>query len=312
MKRPPGVTASAIVAILGSVLALLFAVGAVASLFIETGQPRPANNAPGVIGGAVIFAVLAGVGIWTSVGLFRLRRWARTSILIFATFLAACSVFALLVTMVVPIPPDFGSGTAHTFRQTAAVTFGIPLAIAVWWLIQFNMSSTKAAFSSPIESVAPDRPLTITVLAWTSIVGAAWCLFPLLSRVPLFLFGAIFDGWAAAIIYVLIAALSLYIGKGLLDLRERARVVAIAWFVFGFFHMSLITIVPSWRQRMVEVERSLVPDQQASISFDQGIVMNLMLAAVALVAAAAIWILMRDRYAFVRAENARDWPGLHG
>ena len=59
---------------------------------------------------AAMFATLAVLGIWTSVGLFRLRSWARTSILVFAGFLAAGSIFSLLITMAIAqisdtIPP---------------------------------------------------------------------------------------------------------------------------------------------------------------------------------------------------------------
>src|ERR1700674_1708100 len=151
MSKPVGVTASAIVAIMGSILALLLAVFSTASLFIETAKPQPPNSAQFVIAGAVMFAALAGIGIWTSVGLFRLRSWARTSILVFAGFLAAGSLFSLLISMAVPIPPEITATTEQSFRRVMAIIFGVPLAIGVWWLIQFNTRSTKDAFASPIE-----------------------------------------------------------------------------------------------------------------------------------------------------------------
>ncbi|HMH97474.1 MAG TPA: hypothetical protein VK577_12955, partial [Bradyrhizobium sp.] len=99
MSRPVGVTASAVVAILGSVFTLVFASLAVASLFIETTQPQPPNNALLVVMSAFVFVAFASVGIWTSVGLFQLRPWARTTILIFAGFLAAGCIFILLAIM---------------------------------------------------------------------------------------------------------------------------------------------------------------------------------------------------------------------
>jgi hypothetical protein len=301
MSRPAGVTASAIVAILGSIFALLLAVLSVASLFIETPQPQHPQF---VIAGAAMFTALAGIGIWTSVGLFRLRPWARTSILVFAGFLAAVSAFSLLLTMAVPIPPEFSGATEHTFHRMMAVMFGVPLAIGVWWLIQFNTPSTKAAFASPIAGPASPRPLSITVIAWASIVGVAPCLFAILTRTPAFLFGAIFNGWIAGVIYAVFAAISLYIGKGLLDLRERARVLAIGWFGFSVVHMSIVTLVPSLRQRMFELQRGLEQNQPNPIPFDQGMMTNVILAFAAIVAATAIWFLIRNRAAFVRAESA--------
>jgi hypothetical protein len=304
MSRPVGVTASAIVAILGSIFALLVAAVLVASPHIAPPQSQPPNSAQVVIAGAVMFAALAGIGIWTSVGIFRLRPWARTAILVFAGFLAAGCIFSWLMTMAVPIPPEFSAGTAHTFHRTIAVMFGIPLAIGIWWLIQFNTQSTKAAFASPIAGPASQRPLSITIMGWVCIVGVASCLFCILARLPVFLFGAIFNGWSAALIYVILGALQLYIGKGLLDLQERARILAIAWFGLSFVHGSVVVLVPSMRQRMLELQRTLVPNQKTEIAFDQGMLMSVLLAFAAIVAATAIWFLIRNRAAFVRAENA--------
>jgi len=304
MSRPVGVTASAIVAILGSIFALLLAAVLVASPHIAPPQSQPPNSAQVVIAGAVMFAALAGIGIWTSVGIFRLRPWARTAILVFAGFLAAGSIFSLVISMAVPMPPEITASTEHIVRRTMAAMFGIPLAIAVWWLIQFNTPSTKAAFASPIAGPASPRPLSITIIGWVSILGVASCLFAILTRTPAFLFGAIFNGWIAGIIYALFGALSLYIGKGLLDLRERARVLAIGWFGFGFVHLSLVTLVPSLRQRMLELERALAQNQPNPIAFDQGMMTNVILAFTAIVAASAIWFLIRNRAAFVRAESA--------
>jgi hypothetical protein len=302
MGRPVGVTASAIVAIIGSVFALLFAVLAVASLFIAATQPQAPNKPQFVLAGAAMFAVLAGVGIWTSVGLFRLRSWARTSILVFAGFLAAMCIFSLPVTMAVRMPPEMASAE-QSFRRTMALAFGIPFVIAVWWLIQFNTRSTKAAFASPIADAAPPRPLIITVIAVATIAGGATSLFGILTRSPVFLFGAVFTGWAAGVIYAVFTALSLYIGKGLLDLREEARVLAIGWFAFSLVHMGVVMLVPPVRQRMLDFQLSLAPNQREPIPFDPGMLMNVSFAIAAILAAITIWLLIRNRAAFGRAEH---------
>jgi hypothetical protein len=299
MSRPVGVTASAVVAILGSIFALLLAV---LSGTQTPPQPQPPNSAQFVIATAAMLAALAAIGVWTSVGLLRLRSWARTSILVFAGFLAAGSIFSLLMTMAIPIPPAMAAGTVHTFRRVIAVIFGVPLAIGVWWLIQFNTQSTKAAFASPIAEPASRRPMSITVIAWALIVGGGSCLFLILTGVPVFLFGAIFNGWIAGVIYALFGALSMYMGKGLLDLRERARVVAIGWFAFSFVHMSLVTLVPSLQHRMLELQRVFSQNQKNPIAFDQGL-LNVILAFPAILLAGASWLLIRNRAAFVRAEN---------
>jgi hypothetical protein len=304
MSRPVGVTASAVVAILGSVLLLLFAVMGVASQFMIPPQSQLPNSTQLLIGGAAIFAALAGLGIWTSVGLFRLRSWARISIVVFACFLAASCVFGLAVTMAMPLPPGFSRGTEHTFRQSMAAIYGTPLAIAVWWLIQFNTRSTKSAFASPMPGGAPERPLSISIIAWASIAGGVSILLLILMNTPAFLFGAIFTGWSAGVIYAIFAAISLYIGKGLLDLQERARLLAIGWYVFSFVHMGLITMVPALRQRVVVLQQALARNQKTPVVFDQSAFTNVLLAFSAIVVAATIWFLMRNRAAFGRPEPA--------
>jgi hypothetical protein len=304
MSRPVGVTASAIVAILGSFLLLLFAVMGVASQFMVPRQSQLPNTTQLVIGGAAIFAALAGLGIWTSVGLFRLRAWARTSIVVFACFLAVSCIFALVVAMATPLPPGFSGGREHTFRQTMASVYGIPLAIAVWWLIQFNTGSTKAAFAFPMPEGTPRRPLSISIIAWASIVGGVSILFLILMRTPAFLFGAIFNGWAAGVIYAFFAGVSLYIGKGLLDLQDRARLLAIGWYAFSFVHMGLMTLVPSLRQRVLIMQRTVGQNQKPPVIFDETTFTNVLLGLAALVAAATIWFLVRNRPAFVRTETA--------
>jgi hypothetical protein len=304
MSRPVGVTASAVVAILGSILALLFAGIMVAIPYIAPAQAQPPNGVQFIIAAAGMFAGLAAIGIWTSVGLFRLHSWARTSMLVFAGFLAAVSIFALMGTMAVPMPPEYTAATVRTFHRTIALMFGIPFAVGVWWLIQFNTQSTKAAFASPIAEAASLRPLSITIIAWASIAGGAFCLFPMLAGMPAFLFGATLNGWIAGVIYAFFGAISLYIGKGLLDLRERARIVAIAWSAFSFVHAGVVTLVPSLRQRMFESQRALTPNQPSPIPFDEGMMLNMIFAFAAIVAAVTIWFLIRNRAAFVRAENS--------
>ena len=300
MSRPVGVTASAIVAILGSIITLLFAAMMAASPTFATAQPQPPYTTQIAIVAAAISVALAGLGIWTAIGLFRLRSWARTSILIFAGFLGAWAAVALIVTMVIPMPPEITAGTRQGFRIIAAVMFGIPLGVAVWWLIQFNAQSTKAAFASPVTEVASPRPLSISIIGWTGIVGGVGCLLWIPIRLPAFLFGATFTGWTAGIIYGLFGALSLYIGKGLLDLRERARLLAIGWFLFGFVHMCVVTFVPSVRQRMFEMQRTLMPNQQYPTQLNQGMMMYFSVAFGAILAAVAIYFLNRNRAAFVR------------
>jgi hypothetical protein len=303
MRRPVGVTASAIVAIIGSVFTLLIAAMSAVSPFMESTQPQPPNSAGVVIAGAAVLGVVGALGIATSVGLFRLAPWARISILVFAGFLGFSCIFGLLLAMSMPVPPEL-RGVQRGFRTSMAVAFAIPVAISIWWLIQFNTRSTKAAFASTPQALGSARPASITVIAWASIVGAAACFIPILTRTPAFLFGAVFNGWIAGVIYALYTALSLYIGKGLLDLREEARVVAIGWFGLSLVHVSLVTLVPSLRERLYSFQRGLEQNQTNPIPFDPGMMTTVMFASTAIVTAIAIWFLIRNRSAFGGSESS--------
>jgi hypothetical protein len=304
MSRPVGITVSAIVAGLGSIVTLLFAVLSIASLFLVTPQPQPPNAPQLVIAAAAMCVAFAVIGMWTAVGLFRLRSWARTSILIFAGFVVVGCLFCLLLTMAVPLPPEFSASTRRTARLTMALMFAIPLVIGVWWLIQFNAPSTKAAFASPIAGAASPRPMSITVIALMTLVGAASCILGILTRTPAFLFGSTLNGWSAGVVWAIFGALSLFIGKGLLDLREEARILAIGWFGFSLAHTSLVMLVPPWRKGLLQIQQGLDQNPQHPIPFDLGILTTVMFASGAIVSALAIWFLVRHHAAFGRTEES--------
>jgi len=297
MRTPVAVTASAIVAILGSTLALIFAAGVIASLFIDT-SPRQPELAPTIVFGAALIAASAIFGVLTAVGLLGLRSWARTSILVFAGLTAAASIFGLLMMMSVALPPDISAATRQTFRRTMALMFGIPFAISVWWLIQFNTRSTKAAFASGISGPGSGRPLSISLIAWSSLIGGVTSLVPILTRAPAMFFGVQFNGWAAGVIYAVIAGISIYIGKGLLELDEGARVVGIGWFSFSFVQLAVNLLVPSMRARIMALQRAAIQNQPNANSFNQDMAINVFFGFGAIVTGLCIWFLIRERAAF--------------
>src|SRR5262245_36176240 len=95
MNRSGGITASAVIAIIGSALSILFGAFVVVIGMAMRTRPIPVAAGPPVAIGAVLIveAVLFfGFGAWgimSAVGLLRLRNWARISILIYAGLLAA-------------------------------------------------------------------------------------------------------------------------------------------------------------------------------------------------------------------------------
>ena len=182
--------------------------------------------------------------------------------------------------------------------------FGLPLVIAAWWIVQFNSASTKAAFAAQAESPSTTRPVIISVLAWLSIVGGASTLVAVFSHTPAFLFGVTFTGWTAAVVYLVVSAISLYVGKGLLDLRERARIVAIGWFAFTFIHLIVVTSIPSLRQRLFALPANLMPTQQASATFDPTLAINFLLTISTIATAVSIGILVQSRDAFLNPQSS--------
>ena len=129
--------------------------------------------------------------------------------------------------------------------------------------------------------------------------AAPWFLAPLFARTPAFVFGVVLHGWAASILYAFLAAFSLYIGKGLLDLREEARLLAIVSQVFSLIHVGAITLVPPLRQRMFDFWRTVDQNPPNSISLDMGMVANFVLVYSTIFGLIAIWFLIRNRAAFV-------------
>ena len=301
MTRPVGVVASAVVAAIGSAFTLLMAAGTLWSISLDTPQSREPGYGATAIGAAAFFTVLAAVGIWTSIALFRLRPWARTSMLVFSGIMATLCLFILVIVAIVPMPmpPQTDPSVARTIRPVLLGMFGIPLAIGVWWLIQFNTASTKAVFTRPMAgSTTSRRPLSITIIAWLAIIGGVSLIFPILTRLPAMLLGITFTGSSATIVYVFFAAVSLYIGWGLLRLEERARIVGIVWFALSLAQVILVLSVPSLRARMLEMQRAASRSDIETTPFDSASFMSVVLVLVAAVTATVIWFLVRNRPAF--------------
>ena len=99
---------------------------------------------------AATCAILSGWGIWTAIGIFRRRGWARVSIVIFAallTFMAGSAGLVILV-MRLPAQPNVTQGMMDAIRWGMGGFYSLLAAIGVWWLVLFNLSSTKIVFFS--------------------------------------------------------------------------------------------------------------------------------------------------------------------
>ena len=304
MTRPAGVTASAVVAIIGSVVTLVFAGLMFVAAYVPEAQ-MPPNNRGLVTWAGAAFVVLAALGIWTAVGLFRMRSWARTSILVFAGIMAAISLMTGVMMSIVPLPPlpNSSPGAETKFRLVMVVIYLVPLLIGVWWLVYFNRQSTREAFASTATPGEPSRrPLSISIIGWWNIVGGAICVIPAAMKMPAFIAGFILTGWSATLIYVVFAALGLYLGWGLLKLDERARLLTIAWWALSALHTAYIMLVPGPRERMLEFQKTVqiasTPPQPA---LDMTVFMTFISLFTVAVVALAIWFLVRNKSVFLAA-----------
>ena len=173
MKRPFGVTFSAIILLMGSILQLLMALGIALSGAIVSPQFNPglagneAQHAPIPSWMALMMyvfsafvAVLAIWGIATAIGLFRLRNWARYSLLVIGGCLAFFGLISMLATLVmtmVPLTPPPGASTsaldpaqAHTVQQMTKIIF---LVIAFFLASPGSSTST----GKPREELSQDE-----------------------------------------------------------------------------------------------------------------------------------------------------------
>jgi len=131
------------VAILGSVLTLLgLSLGLFGLLIVA--MPPNAQTPPGIramsLAMLFIFMACAVFGIVTGVGLLRLKNWARISALVWSGITVFFAGFALLLSLIIPMPPprnapDF---TIYLVRAALFLIYGLPCGIGTWWLVLFT------------------------------------------------------------------------------------------------------------------------------------------------------------------------------
>ncbi len=290
MKRSGGVTVIAVLSLLGSALTFAMAILMLVIMHFAP-APRP-DQFPSPIPFKLVFVMSALVyllpaiwGVLTGIGLWRLRNWARISIIVFSVLLILMGGFAGLMTLFIPFPvmPTPGANPAMMGGIRAVMgMFWLTLAgIGVWWVVYFNRSKVKEQFgqtsfvlddSSQIKagysvqgSVHPDagkRPLSITIIAWFLLVGCFFISLTLVMRPPAVLFTTLLTGWPAVLFYLSCAAAQLCIGIGLLRLRPVARTAAIIYFTFFFLNTAVFYFWPGAHDRLlalIQSERSMFP-----------------------------------------------------
>jgi len=304
-RRWIGIRASAVLAILGSVATLLMA-GMMTWGMFHAKLPRDAGMPPVALKvmGAAMGAVSAGLGvwgIWTAVGIFRRRGWARISILVFAALLVFMGAGALLAVLVMPFPVTPGVSVSaramENVRWGIAGFYGAVGLIGVWWLILFNRGATKEYFAGREPESESARPLSVSIIGWYLVIGGAGSVLGAAVPVPAVLFGLLFTGWLKLAVCAAYIAVGIYLGIGLLRLREQARL----WSIVYFCALAANTVVslarPGIMQQMQRAMPAFFP-AAAMPQLERMWVYGLIGAAAC---AVPIWFLVRRRAAFRHA-----------
>lgn len=288
MKRPFGVVFSAIILILGSLFQLLMALAMAFSGIILQKQIR-SGELPGSTAATpvpdwmpvfiyVICAFIVALAVWgisTAVGLIRMRRWARYSILIIGGLLAVFSFIQLMMMLLMmlvplPVPANVDASqiqTVHTMTRiifgVMALFYGIVCAVGVSWLIYFNRKMVRDAFTAePGTIVKSRRPILISVLAVLNMIGSGCCLLLIFIPLPALIIGWMLDGWGKMALYLVIAALTASVGVGLWRLKEWGRLLALAMQAFGIVFCGVYMVRPSLMLRHIaEIQQRMYPMQ---------------------------------------------------
>ncbi|MFZ0582298.1 MAG: hypothetical protein WAN72_14750 [Candidatus Acidiferrales bacterium] len=326
MKRSAGVKISAIVVFIGSGLTLLwsaFLVLGVAALATK-GNALPFPTSFGIV--LILFMLAFAVwGVATGINLLRLRAWARISMVLFSAFLLVVAVPGILMMLFVPLPatidatnPELTQKVMATARVGMVMVYAILAVLGVWWLYFFNSRPVKEQFGRP-DAPAPasqavwgapaaaavseqlKRPLSITIIAYVSLLGA--CVLPLiqLMHVPMMFMGIFYTGWKASLIIMGFMSVQLMMAYGLLKLEPWGRSLAIYYFNFGIFNSIISVVLPGAQARFDQAETLMkgtmglpASPSQAKFPIWTGLLFSLPLIAIQL------WFVVKHKQAFER------------
>jgi hypothetical protein len=360
MKRPIGVILSSIVLGLFAALQLLFAalVG-LGGAFLHHAPPPPAAYPPGMTpppanfltillaAYAVFLVLLATWAIVTLVGLVRLRNWARYSVLVIGGCMAALGllsvvgmIFAMTILPSLPQPPNVPAHTMQAAFLFDGVIFAVVTAIGVWWLVYFNLRSTKVFFVpayppgfepayvldpatfpamppppyAPPSSYPPRGPLqrvptAVIVLACLFLFGGITCAGCLFLPYPAFVAGFTLSSAASHVLYIVLGLISIAVAAGLFRLDNRFRIATFVLLALGSANVLLL-LTPWCRARLTAYTGRLYESlhmgymvQPAQTMFTGPLMVFAVLFSLSIYGVIA-WILHRYRAAFTTRTTA--------
>ena len=365
MRRPAGVILTTVVLGLCAALQLISAVGmGFAAFAVRNLPPAPQPVMPGYppIGSppaqlvtiflilyTVFLAALATWAIITLIGLLRLKNWARYSVLVIGGCIVALSlmmIFGAVVaaTMMPMMTASAAKLPAHTMQVVflfEGIIFAIFGGIGIWWLVYFNLRSTKAVFRPefsaasapaygldhaifpappgtpppPLYAVpavyAPagrfsNVPIPVVVIACLSLLGGVITIPYVFLPFPGFIAGFILSPVASRVFYLAAGLTALGLGVGLLQLNNWARIVMNVLLAFGVVNLAVL-VTPWGRSRMMAFSAQMYGQMHMPGMADMasivytGPLMYFSAAFGLAVYGAVAWILYRYRGAFARA-----------
>lgn len=291
MPRSAGITVSAVLVIIGSVLTIIFA--AVMALgYVAISHSDATAKIPGNLGYILVVEaiVVFGFGIWglaSGIGLLNVKHWARISLLIYATLLVFISVPTALLMAALPIPdtndPHLPSGFMSILRFGLSLLYAAFAALGGFWLYFFNTKNVKAEFrglppamgsaaSSGLPVAAAQsgngggRPVSITIIGWFLLAGVACAPLGLLFfhgffsgvQLPLFFLGFFFFGRSASVILVVLIAVQSVVAVGLLKLKNWGRLGAIGLQCFALANTAMMLGIPANRARFQQLMETMM------------------------------------------------------
>jgi hypothetical protein len=203
-------------------------------------------------------------------------------------------------------------------RVGMVILYVILAVLGAWWLYFFSSRAVKEQFrgapgpaqdSLPVwgvpaagaASTLPKRPISITIIAYISLLGA--CVLPLiqLMHVPMMFMGIFYTGWQASLIILGFMSVQLMMAYGLLKLEPWGRNLAIYYFNFGIFNSIISVILPGAQARFDQAETSMqgtmgLPATPSPVKFPiwTGLLFSLPLIAIQL------WFVVKHKQAFER------------
>ncbi len=313
------VVAAGIVGILVSLFAILIAVASIAGMFMLP----PGNSAaipplakPLAIALMGLFSGLAIFGIFTGVGVLRLKKWARVSMLIWGGVMAAFCGLVLLFTSLAPLPemPADASVSFPFLRILISAMYGIPFLIGIWWLLLFNQSAVKEQFLAVATvdgqlaaTPEPRCPLPLAILAGFSIFSAGFSLLLPFTNFPVnpILFGYRFQGVIGVALFYLSAAFVLAGAMGMLRLKRWSYPLMLAQYFFWMASGTITLVRPNYDRNLHEImsQMNLPEGSMGQAAFAQTRVFGILSLIPGVL---LIWLLLYCHTRFIAACAAKE------